>query len=254
MKRFWDWASAEQDVPARLILSGAIDSGESWYEDTVTPAAFEEELAEHEGEPILVEINSPGGDVFAGWEIYNKLVGRKGATGVLITGIAASAASMVAMAADKGMLTICEVGMMMVHNPWTCAAGNAEQLREQADVLDTIREVMLSCYMHRFAGTQEELGALLDAESYLTPARALELGLADSIRYPQEQETASEAAATMAGRYAAMDMGALRERLGLPRTRAVKSTAQEGKKPARAQPRDYLAEADAIIERYGIRL
>lgn len=235
---FWNWIQAADGQDARLILSGVIDSGESWYDDAVTPARFERELSEHDGEAIVVEINSPGGDVFAGWEIYNKLLHRRGKTAVLITGVAASAASIVAMAADAGELAICEVGMLMVHNPWTYAMGNAEALRDQADVLDAIRDVMLSSYMHRFHGTEAEMMALLNAESYLTPAKALELGLVDRID-TREAENAQAPAAALPRRYAAMDMSA---RLA---QRAVKRHGRKDETPQGA--RDYLAEADAIV-------
>lgn len=241
MQKFWNWIQAGDGAgkaaPARLILSGVIDTGVSWYEDTITPKAFLDELNAHEGESIVVEINSPGGDVFAGWEIYNALRARSGETVVRITGVAASAASVIAMAADEGCLTICEVGMMMVHNPYTEICGNAEALREQADVLDLIRDVMLSAYMRRFKGRKTEMIALMDAESYLTPSRALELGLTDII----EQDGEAHARMTFEGRYAALDTAALRERFKLP-------ADQPPRGEAAAPTRDYLAEADAMID------
>ena len=248
MPRFWNWIAASEDTENRavLVLSGAIDSGTSWYEDAVTPQAFREELESHAGESIQVEINSPGGDVFAGFEIYNMLRGHNGSVRVRVTGMAASAASIVAMAADAGALCMCEASMMMIHNPWTCAAGNSGELREQADVLDMIRDVMVSCYMHRFGGAQTELEDMLDRETWLTPERAMALHLCDEIERPEEGEAEPQlTAAAMAGRYAAMSlaqMEEIRERFG-----AKKEAAPQPKPMAADKAAKLLEEADALI-------
>ena len=248
MPRFWNWIDRSEDTENRavLVLSGAIDSGESWYDDGVWPARFREELSAHAGESIQVEINSPGGDVFAGFEIYNMLIAHNASVRVRVTGMAASAASIVAMAADKGELCMCEASMMMIHNPWTWAGGNAEELREQADVLDMIRDVMVSCYMHRFSGEQTDLEAMLDRETWLTPVRAMELGLCDEIEAAEDgsgEETLS--ASAMAGRYAAMSraqMEEIRERFGVK-----KEAAGQPEPMAAAEAAKLLEEADALI-------
>lgn len=258
MPRFWDWIAASEDTEQRavLVISGAIDTGESWYEDSVYPAQLRGELEQHAGEALTVEINSPGGDVFAGFEIYNMLLAHTGSVRVRIVGLCASAASIVAMAADAGELCMCETSMMLIHNPWTMAAGNSEALREQADVLDLIRDVMAEAYMHRFTGTQDELCALLDAETYLTPARAQAFGLCDAIETAQgDLQLAGDAAAAMLGRYAAMS-GEVRARLAAtlaPGRRARAKHARDAGKPdTTCDPqlaKKLLAEADAIIAR-----
>lgn len=248
MPRFWNWIAASEDTENRavLVLSGAIDSGTSWYEDTVTPSAFREELDAHAGESIQVEINSPGGDVFAGFEIYNMLLAHRGSVRVRVTGMAASAASIVAMAADPGALCMCEASMMMIHNPWTWAGGNSTELREQADVLDMIRDVMVSCYMHRFSGEQTDLEAMLDRETWLTPQRAMEHGLCDEIETAEDgsgEDTLS--ASAMAGRYAAMSraqMEEIRERFG-----AKKEAERQPEPMAADEAAKLLREADAMI-------
>ena len=258
---FWSWTAASADTEDRavLVLSGAIDSGESWYDDAVWPERFRSELDAHAGEDIQVEINSPGGDVFAGFEIYNMLLAHAGSVRVRVVGLCASAASIIAMAADAGELIMCETSMMMIHNPWTYAAGNSGDLREQADVLDLIRDVMAEAYMHRFGGTQEELAGLLDAGTYLPPARAMELGLCDAIEGPEEDaQDAQAAAAAMLGRYAAMSgETAARLRAALaPGKRARAKTAREHAAKPQQAPRSnpllakqLLDEADAIIAR-----
>lgn len=252
MPRFWNWIAASEDTENRavLVLSGAIDSGESWYEDAVWPARFREELDEHAGENIQVEINSPGGDVFAGFEIYNMLLAHKGSVRVRVVGMAASAASVVAMAADAGALIMCEASMMMIHNPWTCAAGNSGALREQADVLDMIRDVMVSCYMHRFGGEATELEAMLNRETWLTPERAMELHLCDEIERPEEGEAEPPLTAdAMAGRYAAMSraqMEEIRKRFGAGPGRA-RSSSPANEPIAADRAAALLDEADALI-------
>lgn len=241
---FWSWQAASADTEDRavLVLSGPIDTGCSWYEDTVYPKQFRRELADHAGEPIQVEINSPGGDVFAGFEIYNMLLAHAGSVQVRIVGNAASAASLVAMAADPGHLIMSHASMMMVHNPWTVAGGNAQELREQADVLDMIAEIMCGMYMRRFLGTQEEMRRLLDEESWLTPARAQSLGLCDQIETPEEARQTGEAQqAAMRGRYAAMSrasMEQLRARMGF-------EPKDEPADPAYGET--LLQEADALM-------
>lgn len=248
MPKFWNWIARSADTENRavLVLSGAIDSGESWYGDGVWPARFREELDAHAGEDIQVEINSPGGDVFAGFEIYNMLVSHNASVRVRVVGMAASAASIVAMAAGKGQLIMTEASMMMIHNPWTLAMGDSEELREQADVLDMIRDVMCSVYMHRFSGEESELTRLLDEETWLSPARAMELGLCDEVEIPDAgAEDGAPSAAAMAGRYAAMSraqMAEIRERFGVKKP-AEEATAGEPGPDAKA----LLAEADALI-------
>lgn len=240
--RFWNWIDASGDTENRavLVIDSVIDSGTGWYEDAVTPRAFREELAARSGQPIQVEINSPGGDVFAGFEIYNMLRAHKGGVRVRVVGHAASAASMVAMAADPGELVMCRQSAMMIHEPITCASGKRSKLREQADLLDLILDVMVDCYMSRYAGTEEALRAMLAAETWLTPAQAAACGLCDSIEPSAEEAGADGYAAWFPGRYAALDAGALRERLGVARRKGAPAADTQTAKR-------LLAEADALI-------
>ena len=136
--------------------------------------------------------------------------------------------------------------MMMIHNPWTWAGGNSTELREQADVLDMIRDVMVDVYMNRFAGEQADLEAMLSRETWLTPQRAMEHGLCDEIETAEDgsgDDTLS--ASAMAGRYAAMSraqMEEIRERFG------VKKEAERQPEPMAAdEAAKLLREADAMI-------
>lgn len=250
--RFYSWVD-EGETPV-LVLSGMIDTGTSWYEDAVTPKAFRDALDAHAGRDIIVSINSPGGDVFAGFEIYNMLAERKGGTTVRVVGLAASAASYIAMAADPGRLQMSRASMMMIHNPWTCAHGNAEALRKSAEVLDEIGAIMEDIYMQRATCEREKLKDMLAHERYLSPTEEMENGLCDEIVdlfEADDTEDGAGAAAAMMGRYAAMSVDGVRAIRGKMTIGAPKNAARQTEKPAAEAEgednNDYLAMADALI-------
>lgn len=173
-KQFWNWdvqASGENE----LIIDGVIAS-ESWFDDEVTPKMFREDLEGHSGN-ITVRINSPGGDVFAGVAIYNMLNEHEGEVTIKVDGIAASIASLISMAGDK--IVMLPGSMMMVHNPWTFAAGNAEDLEQVVESLKKCGESMLPIYVARTGLDEEKVKELLKAETWMTAEDAVELGFAD---------------------------------------------------------------------------
>lgn len=137
---------------------------------------------------ITLRINSPGGSVFDGNAIFNQLKQHKAKVTAHIDGLAASMASVIAMAADH--IVMPENALMMIHNPWTVSIGNAEELRKDADLLDTIKRTLLTAY-GRSAMTDEELSSMMDAETWLTGADAVEMGFADEM----EEEVAMAACA-----------------------------------------------------------
>lgn len=141
-----------------------------------------------EDEDIELEINSYGGDVFAGIDIMNTLRGHKGKVTVIITGIAASAASIICMGAD--VIRMYSNTQLMLHNAWTIVAGNAKQLRKAADDLDVVGESVLASYTHRIDAKVAK--KLLDEETYLSAAKAKELGLIDEIVDSTPEEVESE--------------------------------------------------------------
>lgn len=248
---FYSWVD-EGETPV-LVLSGRIDTGTSWYEDAVTPRAFRAALDAHAGRDILVSINSPGGDVFAGFEIYNMLAERKGGTTVRVVGIAASAASYIAMAADPGRLQMSRASMMMIHNPWAAVQGNAQELRRNAEVLDEIGAIMEDIYMQRATCEREKLRDMLAHERYLSPTEAMENGLCDEIVDLFEADDAEDGAgaAAMMGRYAAMSADGVRAIRSKMTIGAPKNAARQTEKPADEAEgednNDYLAMADALI-------
>lgn len=143
MNNFWKWSKSENQT--ELILDGVIAS-ESWFEDEVTPKIFRDELAKHPG-AVTVRINSPGGDTFAGIAIYNALNDHEGEVTVKVDGVAASAASFIAMAGDN--IIMLPGSMMMVHEPWTFAVGNQNDLQEVIQMLEKTNDSMVSLYAAR---------------------------------------------------------------------------------------------------------
>ena len=150
-----------------------------------------------EDEDITLEINSYGGDVFAGIDIMNTLRGHKGNVTVVITGIAASAASVIAMGADT--IKMYSNTQMMIHNAWTVVAGNAKVLRKRADDLDSIGESVLTCYTHRV--DEETVKTLLDEETYMSAKKAKEYGFIDEILNEKAEEVESEMFANEASKF-----------------------------------------------------
>ena len=179
MGRFWKIKN-ETGTDAELLLYGAI-SNTSWRDDEVTPRLFAEELKELGGKPLTVRINSPGGDVFAAQSLYNQLKTYSGHITMRIDGLAASAATIVTCAGDTVIMPT--NALYMIHNPATIAAGDAEDMRTAADVLDTVRQTIINVYQKRTGDnlTTEELSAMMDEETWLTAEQALVYGFVDQI-------------------------------------------------------------------------
>lgn len=171
--KFWKWAKAESG--SELILDGVIAS-ESWLRDEVTPKMFREDLEQHPGD-VTVRINSPGGDVSAGVAIYNYLNEHEGVVTVKVDGLAASIASLIAMAGDK--IVMLPGSMMMVHLPWTFAAGNSDDMAQVVEMLEKTGESMVPIYAARTGLSEERVNELLKAETWMTAQDAVDLGFAD---------------------------------------------------------------------------
>ena len=170
MKKFWNWVR-DSDEGRTLYLNGVI-SEETWWGDEVTPMMFKDELLAGTGD-ITVWINSPGGDVFAAAQIYNMLMDYTGKVTVKIDGLAASAASVIAMAG--GDVYMSPVSMIMIHNPSTIAIGDSE-------------ESIINAYELKTGLSRTKLSHLMDAESWMNANKAIELGFADKIMF-MENET-----------------------------------------------------------------
>lgn len=169
---------------ARLYIYG--DIGESWWGDSTSASDVKDFLDNFDGSKLHVHINSLGGDVFDGIAIHNLLKNHDAEITIHIDGIAASAASVIAMAGDRIMMP--PTAMMMIHQAWTIALGNANDFRKMAEDLDKIGSSLIAAYEPRFVGTTEELKQLLDDETFLTAAEAVSLGLADEELEESEEE------------------------------------------------------------------
>ncbi len=138
---------------------------------------------------VAVRVNSPGGDAFEGVAIYNVLRSLGKPISVFVDGIAASAASIIAMAGDT--ITVGHNAMMMIHNAWTFCAGDAAAMRQCADVLDTISQSIGQTYVSRTGKTWSEVKAIMDAETWMGAEECLAQGFATAIADPSQQDDAA---------------------------------------------------------------
>ena len=186
MSKFWKFVNktitneAGETKEARILrLDGPIDS-ETWWGDEVTPETFRAELEAVPGD-VDVWINSPGGDVFAAVQIYNMLMEHKGHVTVKIDALAASAASVIAMAGTDVFVT--PGSMMMIHNPATIAFGDHNDMQQAINILDEVKESIINAYQIKTGLSRAKLAKLMEDETWMNARRAVELGFADKILY-----------------------------------------------------------------------
>lgn len=184
-RKFWNWVRDEGE-PSVLVLNGEI-SDETWLGDEVTPKLFKDDLDKCQGD-IAVWINSPGGDVFAAAQIYNMLMDYPHNVTVKIDGLAASAASVIAMAGTEVQMS--PVAMMMIHNPMTVAIGDSAEMQKAIAMLDEVKESIMNAYEIKTGLTRAKISHLMDAESWFNAKKAVELGFADKILFSDDAEEA----------------------------------------------------------------
>ena len=182
-RKFWNWVRNDNDERI-LMLNGEI-SNETWFGDEITPKEFRGELNSGQGK-VTVWINSPGGDCFAAAQIYNMLMEYSGPVDVHIDGIAASAASVIAMAGNH--VAISPVGMMMIHNPATVSIGDEREMKKAMEMLSEVKESIINAYELKTGLPRKQLSNMMNAESWMNAKKALELGFADSILYDGDDE------------------------------------------------------------------
>lgn len=181
MRKFWNWKkikiknNEEEEVQSVLFLNGTI-AEESWFDDDITPRLFKSELDNNEGD-ITVWINSPGGDVVAAAQIYNMLIDHKGEVTVKIDGIAASAASVIAMAGTKVLMS--PVSMMMIHNPVTLAFGDKSEMKKTISMLDEVKESIINAYEIKTNQSRDKISKMMDEETWMDVNKAIEFGFCD---------------------------------------------------------------------------
>ena len=183
MRKFWNWVR-NADEERTLYLNGPI-AEETWWGDEVTPRLFKSDLLSTSGN-ITVWINSPGGDVFAAAQIYNMLMDYTGKVTVKIDGLAASAASVIAMAG--GEVYMSPVSMLMIHNPATIAIGDSEEMLRAKALLDEVKESIINAYELKSGLSRVKLSHLMDAETWMNANKAIELGFADKMMFGKNEE------------------------------------------------------------------
>ena len=181
VKKFWNWtnqAPTETEPEQRILTLNGTIAEDSWFDDDITPQLFREELNAGSGD-ITVWINSPGGDCVAAAQIYNMLMDYRGSVTVKIDGIAASAASVIAMAGTKVLVS--PVSMLMIHNPATMAMGDAAEMQKAIAMLDEVKESIINAYEIKTGMSRAKLSHLMDAETWMDAHTAVDLGFADEI-------------------------------------------------------------------------
>lgn len=185
MERFWEWKNEAKGKDRTLYLNGVI-AEDSWFDDDVTPKEFKDELTDGDGD-ITVWINSPGGDCIAAAQIYNMLMEYPHNVTVKIDGIAASAASVIAMAGTEVLVS--PVSMMMIHNPATMAWGDSAEMEKVADMLSEVKESIINAYELKTAVGRTKISHLMDAETWMDANKAVELGFADGILFREKDKS-----------------------------------------------------------------
>ena len=183
MKKFWNFV--RNDSGERILrLEGPVDEDNFWG-DEVTPKAFREELEAEEGD-VTVWINSPGGNVFAAAEIYTMLCDHKGRITVKIDAIAASAASVIAMAGERVLMS--PVAMLMIHDPMTIAMGNAKDMEKAITTLNEVKASIINAYQKKTGLSRNKISQLMEDETWMNAKKAVELGFADEVLFAKTDE------------------------------------------------------------------
>ena len=188
MKKFWNWIKNENAAERILTLDGVI-AEESWFHDDITPKAFKAELHAGEGD-IVIWLNSPGGDCIAASQIYAMLMDYKGKITIKIDGIAASAASVIAMAGTT--VEMAPTALMMIHNPLTVAIGDSEEMQKAISMLTEVKESIINAYEIKTGQSRTKLSHMMDAETWLNANKAIELGFADQIMEDEKKRITTE--------------------------------------------------------------
>ena len=175
-QKFWNWVRNEDGT--RILTIDGVIAEESWFDDDVTPKLFREQLNAGQGD-VVIYVNSPGGDCVAASQIYTMLMEYKGRVTVKIDGIAASAASVIAMAGTEVLMA--PTSLMFVHNPLTVAIGDTEEMQKAIAMLDEVKESIISSYELKTGMSRLKISNLMDAETWMNAIKAIELGFADGI-------------------------------------------------------------------------
>lgn len=187
MKKFWNWIRNEAGE-REMFIEGPI-AEESWWGDEITPEIFREELNSGNG-PIKIHVNSPGGECFAASKIYTMLMEYPSDVTVQIDGVAASAASVIAMAGTHVQMS--PTAMLMIHNPATVAFGDKSDMEQAIAILDEVKESIINAYQIKTGLSRQELATMMDAESWMNARKAKELGFCDEVLFEDGAQEGSD--------------------------------------------------------------
>lgn len=254
-KKFWQIRNSVDSSGSTLILEGPI-SEESWWGDEVTPQAFRDELKKISGDKLTVSINSVGGDVWAGVSIYNALAELDMDVLVKVDGLAASIASVIAMAGDKIIMS--PGSTMMVHRASMLAMGDAEDMKKAIEMLESVEDGIVQIYAERTGQSEVEVREMMEAETWMSPEKAVELGFADEVG--EIKKEGKKVSSIFSGNYA-FSMSATKKSLDNYFTKVAKEEGDnvdndtKTKEPATAkttvsseEPTKVIAKADKVEE------
>lgn len=201
MQKFWNWKQIKNEVAGDEAIERVLEfygtiAEESWFDDDITPAMFKEELFSGTG-PVTIWLNSPGGDCFAASQIYAMLMDYKGPVTVKIDGIAASAASVIAMAGTDVLMA--PTAMMMIHNPATIAFGDHKDMEKAIDMLEEVKNSIINAYELRTGQNRKMLSKMMDEETWMNAMKAIDLGFADGLITDGKLPASTEAYSFSAG-------------------------------------------------------
>lgn len=187
MEKFWNWI--HDDSGGRVLrLEGPIDS-ESYWGDEITPKNFRDELYAEDGD-VTIFLNSPGGNVFAAAEIYTMIRDYPHNVTVKIASIAASAASVIAMAGDTVLMS--PTALIFVHDPSTIAMGNAKDMEKAIATLNEVKESIINAYAAKTGLSRSKISKLMSDETWMNAKKAVELGFADGILFDEKKSEADK--------------------------------------------------------------
>ena len=237
---FWRWKNQASKQEERVLeLYGTI-AEESWFDDDVTPQMFRNELFSGKG-PITLWINSPGGDCIAASQIYTMLMDYPDEVTVKIDGIAASAASVIAMAGTKVLMA--PTALMMIHNPATITMGDHEDMKRAIEMLDEVKESIINAYEIKTGVSRIKLSHLMDAETWMNANKAIELGFADDVLKDEKQSEPTFSAYAFSRKAVATNL------LNKMAEKTKPIQAEESAKP-QGRSIDELKERLLIIKKY----
>lgn len=184
MTKFWNWIKNEDTGETELYFEGPI-SDCTWLGDEITPKLFKDELSKHPGD-LTVWLCSPGGDVFAASQIYTMLRNHKGRITVKIDSLAASAASVVAMAGDVTLIS--PTGMIMCHDPACMASGNKADMEKAIELLEEVKESIINAYEQKTHLSRSKIAKMMSEETWMNAKKALQLGFVDGILFGEKNK------------------------------------------------------------------